>query len=89
MRKMLRNDQWERTEDLLPGKASDRGVAAKDNRLFVEPVLWLPALAAHGATYRRNWAICMTYIRGSHGGARPAYGSASSTALEPTQTSKR
>jgi transposase len=41
MRKMLRNDQWERIEDLLPGKASDPGVTAKDNRLFVEAVLWI------------------------------------------------
>jgi transposase len=41
MRKMLRNDQWERIEHVLPGKASDRGVTAKDNRLFVEAVLWI------------------------------------------------
>ncbi len=41
MRKMLRNDQWDRIEHLLPGKASDRGVTAKDNRLFVEAVLWI------------------------------------------------
>jgi transposase len=41
MRKMLRNDQWERIEHLLPGNASDRGVTAKDNRLFVEAVLWI------------------------------------------------
>ncbi len=40
-RKMLRNDQWERIEHLLPGKASDCGVTAKDNRLFVEAVLWI------------------------------------------------
>jgi putative transposase len=38
---MLRNDQWERIEHLLPGKASDRGVTAKDNRLFMEAVLWI------------------------------------------------
>ena len=25
----------------MPGKASDRGVTAKDNRLFVEAVLWI------------------------------------------------
>ena len=41
MRKMLRDDQWERIEHLLPGKASDRGVTAKDNRLFIEAVLWI------------------------------------------------
>mgnify|MGYP001567374513 FL=1 len=40
-RKLLRDDQWERMENLLPGKASDPGVTAKDNRLFVEAVLWV------------------------------------------------
>lgn len=36
----LRDDQWERIEMLLPGKAGDRGVTAADNRLFVEAVLY-------------------------------------------------
>ena len=40
-RKMLRDDQWARIEQLLPGKATDRGVTAKDNRRFVEAVLWI------------------------------------------------
>jgi transposase len=40
-RKMLREDQWNRIENLLPGKATDCGVTAKDNRLFVEAVLWI------------------------------------------------
>ncbi len=31
---------WSLMEPLLPGKASDRGVTAKDNRLFLEAVLW-------------------------------------------------
>jgi transposase len=35
----LRDDQWERIKNLLPGKASDRGVTARDNRRFVEAVL--------------------------------------------------
>ena len=38
---MLRDDQWARIEHLLPGKASDPGCTAKDNRLFVEAVLWI------------------------------------------------
>ena len=31
---------WEKVASLLPGKASDCGVTAKDNRLFLEAVLW-------------------------------------------------
>ena len=40
-RKILRDDQWARIKDLLPGKPGDKGVTAADNRLFVEAVLWL------------------------------------------------
>jgi transposase len=36
----LRNDQWERIAHLLPGKDGDVGVTAKDNRLFVDAVLY-------------------------------------------------
>jgi transposase len=35
----LRDDQWERIKDLLPGREGHVGVTAKDNRLFVEAVL--------------------------------------------------
>lgn len=36
----LRDDQWERIKDLLPGRQQTVGVTAKDNRLFVEAVLY-------------------------------------------------
>src|SRR3978361_1582231 len=36
----LRDDQWERIRDLLPGRAGTVGVTARDNRLFVEAVLY-------------------------------------------------
>ena len=36
----LRDDQWERIKDLLPGRAGSVGVTAADNRLFVEAVLY-------------------------------------------------
>jgi len=41
MRKFLRNEQWQRIEAMLPGKVTDRGRTAADNRLFVEAVLWI------------------------------------------------
>jgi transposase len=46
---ILRDDQWERLAPLLPGKRSDCGVTAKDNRLFLEAVLWI---ARTGAPWR-------------------------------------
>ena len=33
--------QWARIADILPGKASDPGRTAADNRLFVNGVLWV------------------------------------------------
>src|SRR5271156_6766756 len=36
----LRTDQWERIAHLLPGKEGDVGVTAKDNKLFVDAVLY-------------------------------------------------
>jgi transposase len=36
----LRDDQWERIQDFLPGRAGHVGGTAKDNRLFVEAVLY-------------------------------------------------
>jgi transposase len=36
----LRNDQWERIKDVLPGREAHVGGAAEDNRLFVEAVLY-------------------------------------------------
>lgn len=46
-RRELRDDQWERIAPLLPGKATDRGVTAKDNRLFVDAVLWIARSGSH------------------------------------------
>src|SRR5512145_3556730 len=36
----LRDEQWEQIKHLLPGRAETVGVTAKDNRLFVEAVLY-------------------------------------------------
>lgn len=36
----LRDDQWEKIEKLLPGRAGSAGRTARDNRLFVEAVIY-------------------------------------------------
>lgn len=41
MRKQLRDEQWDRIEPLVPGKAGDRGRTGVDNRMFIEAVLWI------------------------------------------------
>ena len=60
----LRDDQWDRIKDLLPGREGWVGVTAKDNRLFVEAVLWIvrtsspwrdlpPVFGSWNSTFRR------------------------------------
>jgi transposase len=40
-RRMLKDPQWEKIASLLPGKPTDKGGRAADNRLFVEAVLYV------------------------------------------------
>lgn len=37
----IKDEHWNRIKDLLPGQAGQVGVTAKDNRLFVNAVLWI------------------------------------------------
>ena len=45
----LTDEQWEKIKYLLPGKEGDSGRTAKDNRLFLDAVLWT---ARTGAQWR-------------------------------------
>ena len=45
----ISDEQCERIKDLLPGQAGHPGVTAKDNRLFLNAVLWI---AKTGAPWR-------------------------------------
>lgn len=40
-RKHLRENQWEKISDSLPGKLGDPGRSGEDNRKFVESVIWI------------------------------------------------
>jgi transposase len=37
----ISEDQWDAVKDMLPGKEGDPGVSAKDNRLFINAILWI------------------------------------------------
>jgi transposase len=45
----IKDGDWERIKDMLPGRPGDPGVTAKDNRLFLNAVLWI---AKTGAPWR-------------------------------------
>jgi len=71
-RLVLRNDQWERVKNLLPGKSTDCGVTAGNNRLFLEAVLWI---ARTGSPWRDlpiafgHWhRVYVRYNRWAHKG---------------------
>ena len=42
----ISDDRWERLAPLLPGKASDPGRTAADNRRFIDAVLWVARTGA-------------------------------------------
>ncbi len=46
----ISDEHWERIKDLLPGQPGQPGVTAKDNRLFINAVLWIAKTGAPGAT---------------------------------------
>jgi len=76
IRTVLRNDQWERIAPELPGKAGDPGVTARDNRLFVEAVLWIARTGAPWRDFRENLATGTPSTRAFGAGHERAYGSA-------------
>ena len=41
LRRELADAQWERIKELVPGKETDCGSTGRDNRLFVDAVLWV------------------------------------------------
>ena len=45
----IKDEDWERIKGMLPGQPGDPGVTAKDNRLFINAVLWI---AKTGAPWR-------------------------------------
>lgn len=53
---MLRDDQRERIKQMLAGKAGDCGVTAKNNRLFVEAILWVARTGAE--VWQEMFAKC-------------------------------
>lgn len=48
-RHAISDADWDRIKDLLPGRPGQHGKVAKDNRLFVDAVLWV---AKTGAPWR-------------------------------------
>src|SRR4051812_31735472 len=73
-RHAISDDDWARIKDLLPGQPGQHGKVAKDNRTFVDAVLWV---ARTGAPWRDlperfgNWNS--TWRRGRRRGISPRF----------------
>ncbi len=76
----LTDSQWEKIQHLLPGKASDPGRTAADNRLFVNAVLYvlrtgipwedLPArFGKHNTVWKRFDRWCAAGVWGADRGS--------------------
>ena len=82
----LRDDQWDRIKDFLPGREGHVGGTAADNRLFVEAVLYRYRA---GIPWRDlperfgDWKMCISV---SAGGRRVAFSSAFSSCWPATTT---
>src|SRR3546814_13046192 len=87
---------WERIEPHLPGKASDPGRTGRDNRRFVEAILWLARSGAHWrvlpAEFGKWNSVCQRFTRWcrdgvwarlfTHFGARTDWGSGRQRGME-------
>ena len=71
----LRNDQWERIKNVLPGREGHVGGTAEDNRLFVEAVLYR-FRTGPGVIYRSGSAPGKRSINVSADGQRAGFSSA-------------
>ena len=71
----LTDAQWDLIKDHLPGKRSDPGRTAVDNRRFVDGVLWLARTGAPGAICRSVMARGTRHSNGTAAGRSGESGS--------------
>lgn len=55
LRRELTDMQWDRIKGLVPGKEADRGSTGRDNRLFVDAVLWIARAGSPVRTERHRF----------------------------------
>ena len=73
-RHSLRDDQWDRIKDALPGKPEDPGRTGKDNRLFIEAVMWIAKMVLRGEICLSSMANGPMSTKDSCVGPRRGYG---------------
>ena len=71
----LRDDQWERIKDFLPGREGHVGGTAADNRLFVEAVLFRFRAGVPWRDLPGRFSIGRSFISASIDGRRAEFSS--------------
>ena len=71
----LRDDQWDRIKDFLPGREGHVGGTAADNRLSWRPFFSDIEQASHGAIFRSASEIGKSSTSASAGGPRAGFSS--------------
>lgn len=66
-RQELSDAVWERMARHLPGKATAPERIGRDNRLFVEAILWLARSGAHWRVLPKEFSRCRRYANGGTG----------------------
>ena len=74
----LRDDQWDRIKDFLPGREGHVGGTAEDNRLFVEAVLYRFRTGCPWRDLPERFGDWKTVHNVSAGGRRVGFSRASS-----------
>jgi transposase len=82
----LRDDQWDRVRDLLPGREGHVGVTAFNNRLFVEAVLYRYRVSIPWRDLPERFGNWTTCTGASVGGPDPVSGRRCSSIWRPMPT---
>ena len=78
-RHAISDDDWARIKDLLPGQPGQHGKVARNNRLFIDAVLWIARTGFRGGTCPSDSATGTRSGGGSTAGPARGSGSGSST----------
>ena len=82
----LRDDQWDRIKDQLPGCEGYVGVTARDNRLFVEAVLYRYRAGLPWRDLPDRFGAWKQVHTRFTGGPKPEFGSGSFNSWPPMPT---
>jgi hypothetical protein len=86
-RLVLSDAAWERMAPLIIGRPDQKGSTGRDNRMFVEGVLWIVRRALPGVIFRRLLETGTACSGASADGASRVSGGASSRRCPMIQTS--